>query len=242
MMEGIMKKTIFVLGLVAGLGLTGLQAVCANPGNGGPEMAGGFGPPGMAMQQKPDEATLVKIRTFMTENKALRREMAIRMVVQKAIMMSKTPDTAVMAKVAGEQFDLRQAMMDKAKAAGLAAYIGPDGMIAPGGPDRGAAPPRMDAGPGQGMMAQRGGGGPGQEMMAQRGGGVPGLSPEDKAQGEKFHQENRDLERQIMVKMSVKDAMMHSEKIDYKALATVAGELFDLHEEMRQKAMASGVK
>jgi hypothetical protein len=63
-----------------------------------------------------------------------------------------------------------------------------------------------------------------------------------KAKLEKFHDDNRDLQKKIVMKRAVKQALMHSEKIDYDAVAAVAGELFDLHAAMREKAEAAGVE
>ncbi len=44
------------------------------------------------------------------------------------------------------------------------------------------------------------------------------------------------------MKRAAKQALMRSEKIDYDAVAAVAGELFDLHGAMREKAVAAGVE
>jgi len=227
-----MKKVLIATLLATGLGFVGIQQASGHPsggpGYGNPGMGGSFGRSGIGCQE-PDQQTKEKIKAFMTDNKTLRKEMAVKQAVRRAIMMSENPDPEAAAKIAGELFDLRQAMKTKAETAGIGGFIGP----------RGQGGPRM-GGPGaRGFL--RGGGPPADKAPHPRFGRRP-IDPEVKTKLEKFHADNKDLKKKIVMKRAVKQSLMRSEKIDYNAIAAVAGELFDLQATMREKAATAGVE
>jgi hypothetical protein len=56
-----------------------------------------------------------------------------------------------------------------------------------------------------------------------------------------FRLETTELRKQIAMKRAEKQALMASQNPDPQAIATVEGELFDLHTEMQQKAKEAGV-
>ncbi len=226
-----MKKTAVVMMVIVGLTLSIGQQAFGHPHQGGKGMRGPHGGQGAGWQQL-DEQTKEKLRTFQQNNKALRKEMAIKQAVKQAIMGSKNPDPKAAAKITGELFDLRQQMREKAVAAGVADHIGPMGPMGPGGPDG----PRMGKRFGKGRFH---GGPPRGRMFHQR---MAGLDEETKSKIEKFRTENKDLKKKIVMKIAEKRALMNAEVINHDAVAAVAGELFDLHSAIREKAQAAGVE
>jgi Spy/CpxP family protein refolding chaperone len=119
-----MKKQLVALALISGLALTGTASANWGHGSGG---SGGCGNSSMMrgqMLQQLDPAIQEKVQQFFKDNQALRKEMAMKRAVQKALMQSQTPDTAEIAKVTGELFDLRMTMREKAEAAGVDQYVG----------------------------------------------------------------------------------------------------------------------
>lgn len=119
-----MKKKIIAIALISGLVFAG--TVSANWGHG--KNRGGCGQAGMMQNQKMyqnlDPETKDKIAQFFDDNQELRKEMAVKCAVQKALMNSEQPDVNEVAKVTGELFDLRMAMREKAGAAGVDQYLG----------------------------------------------------------------------------------------------------------------------
>ncbi len=127
-----MKKHIVAIALIAGLTMaTGASANWGGGGhgNGGdgccPQM-GGQMMQGRMMQQL-DPATQEKVNKFFKDNLPLHKQIAMKQAEKRAIMQSEKPDPQAAAKVAGELFDLRTAMHDKAEAAGVSQYLGPMG-------------------------------------------------------------------------------------------------------------------
>ena len=101
------------------------------------------------MMQQLDPATQEKVSKFFKDNQALHKQIAMKQAEKHAIMKSEKPDPQAAAKVAGELFDLRTAMHDKAEAAGVSQYLGPMGGGKGGrGPGSGTG-----GGPGMGMNA-----------------------------------------------------------------------------------------
>ncbi|MBU1566295.1 MAG: periplasmic heavy metal sensor [Proteobacteria bacterium] len=122
-----MKKHIIAIVLIAGL--TMASAASANRGRGG-HGNGGYGNcPQMQgqMMQQLDPATKEKVSKFFKDNQALHKQVAMKQAEKRAIMQSEKPDPQAAAKVAGELFDLRTAMHDKAEVAGVSQYLGPMG-------------------------------------------------------------------------------------------------------------------
>jgi len=145
-----MKKQIVAVALIAGLSMATVAS--ANWGRGGHGY--GFngdcpmqetmmqGPMMGQMMQQLDADTKAKITKFFKDNQALHKQMAMKRAEKQALMRSDNPDAQAVAKVAGELFDLRTELHEKAEAAGVSQYLG-----------------RMMGG--QGKMGGRGMGGPG---------------------------------------------------------------------------------
>ena len=60
-----------------------------------------------------------KMEKFLTDTKDLRRQLSVQRAEKRAMLHSKNPDPAAVAKVTGELFDLQNTLGEKAKAAGL---------------------------------------------------------------------------------------------------------------------------
>lgn len=123
-----MKKQIAAIVLIAGL--TMATAASANWGRGG-HGYGGYGNcpqiQGQMMQLPPDPETQAKVSKFFKDNQGLHKQLAMKQAEKRTLMRNDNADPQAVAKVAGELFDLRTAMHDKAEAAGVAQYIGPMG-------------------------------------------------------------------------------------------------------------------
>jgi len=92
----------------------------------------------------------------------------------------------------------------------------------------------------------RGGGGAGYYGACPmvQGGQVPYYQQTDPAVQEKVNQfflDTQDLRKQIVVKQSERRAFMQNTNPDPAAVAKLTGELFDLRNDMREKAVAAGV-
>ncbi|MBW1637048.1 MAG: periplasmic heavy metal sensor, partial [Deltaproteobacteria bacterium] len=100
----------------------------AQSGKGGGGYGGGYGHHGKMqggmMFQQLDQETRDKIVQFRDDNQSLRKEIVMKRAEKRATMSSTNADPAAAAKVAGELFDLRMAMREKAKAAGVEKYMG----------------------------------------------------------------------------------------------------------------------
>ena len=68
------------------------------------------------------------------------------------------------------------------------------------------------------------------------------LDPVGKEKVDKFLADTTEIRKQLSVKHGEKMAMMRSEKPDPVAVGKVSGEIFDLHNNLRQKAAAAGVE
>lgn len=121
-----MKMQIAAVVLVLTLAVAGF----ASARGGG--MGGGMGPgmncPQGQMTQQLDKATQDKLDAFHRDTLALRKQMFMKKAEMKALMGSQTPDRAAVSKLSGEIFDLKIAIKEKAKAAGVEAYVGGHGM------------------------------------------------------------------------------------------------------------------
>lgn len=123
-----MKKQIIALVVLAGLSVATVAS--ANWGRGG-GYGGGYGYCPMAqgqMMMPADPAVKAKVDQFFKDNQALHKQLVMKQAEKRALLQSDKADPQVAAKLAGELFDLRTALHDKAEAAGVAAYIGPMGM------------------------------------------------------------------------------------------------------------------
>lgn len=165
-----MKKTILTTALIAAIAIgTAATYASANWGQRG----GGYwnennqapGPrmqtqqynqaPGQRMQQAPgprmqmqynqvDPAVQEKLDKFFTDTQDLHREIAVKQAERMALVRSDNPDPGAAGKIAGELFDLRTTVRQKAEEAGVAAYLGPNGPR--GGRDFGPGGPGMRGG------------------------------------------------------------------------------------------------
>lgn len=127
-----MKKQITALALIAGLTFAG--AASADWGRGGNGPMGYGNCPQIEqgrMFQQLDQGTRDKITQFFKENTNLRKEIVMKQAEKSALMQSEQPDPQAVARVAGELFDLRTTMHEKAELAGVDQYLGP--RMGPGG-------------------------------------------------------------------------------------------------------------
>lgn len=129
-----MKKQIIAMALVAGL--TAATVASAGWGRGGYGGQMGYGGCPQVQQglmsQQLDKATEDKIAQFFIDNRSLHKEIVMKQAERRALMQSAQPDPQAVATVAGELFELRTTMREKAEAAGVEQYIGPCGGF--GGP------------------------------------------------------------------------------------------------------------
>lgn len=122
-----MKKHVIAIVLIAGL--TVATAASANWGR-GVGYGGGYGNCPMAQGQMmvpPDPAVKAKVDQFFKDNQALHKQVVMKQTEKRVLMRSDKADHQAAAKVAGELFDLRTTLHDKAVAAGIAEYVGPMG-------------------------------------------------------------------------------------------------------------------
>ena len=121
-----MKKKMMIMVVVAGLALAGTASAQCGKGGGG--YGGGYGHHGKMqggmLSQQLDPEIRAKVVQFRDDNLSLRKEIVMKRAEKRAIMNSTNADPAAAAKIAGELFDLRTAMREKAKAAGVESYMG----------------------------------------------------------------------------------------------------------------------
>ena len=126
-----MKKSIIAITLVSSLLV--VTAASANWGRGGGR---GYACPCQdGYQQQIDPAAQEKYTTFYNETQELRKQMAMKQAERRALMQTANPDPAAASKLAGEIFDLRNTLNEKAQAAGISQFGGPGmggGFMGPG--------------------------------------------------------------------------------------------------------------
>ncbi len=88
---------------------------------------------------------------------------------------------------------------------------------------------------GQGMMD---GEGNCPQMQGQK---MQQLDPDTQAKVRQFFKDNQALQKQLVMKMAEKQAIMRTDKPDPQAAAKIAGELFDLQTTLHAKAEVAGV-
>jgi len=110
------KKLMLAAILTSGLTLAISQAAWAEPAKAAPP-----DPPQADASYWPRiNPEMRKVHEkFLDETAAIRKEMAEKHAVMRALMNAAAPDTAKVAQVAGELFDLREKLRAKALAAGL---------------------------------------------------------------------------------------------------------------------------
>ncbi len=109
------KRSLIIMTVVTSLCVVGFASAKGWGGGQGSCECQGYGPG----YQNLDADTKAKVDGFMTETKELRKQMAMKRAERTAIMAADNPDPAAAARVAGEMFDLRTEMRDKAKSAGV---------------------------------------------------------------------------------------------------------------------------
>jgi len=121
-----MKKKIIAAVLVSGLAVS--TVAMAGWGRGGGNPAGCYCGQGAGYyQQQVDPATQEKLNAFYNDTAELRKQMVMKQAERRALLNSDNPDPAAASKLAGEIFDLRTTMQQKAEAAGVDQYMGPRG-------------------------------------------------------------------------------------------------------------------
>ncbi len=108
------KKLVLAAILTSGLALAISQSALAQPGQAGPG-GKGIGP----CYQQLDPAMEKARDKFLSETVEMRKQMAEKHAVMRAIMNAGTPDTVKAGQVAGELFELREKLRAKALEAGL---------------------------------------------------------------------------------------------------------------------------
>lgn len=121
------KKNIAIATLAAAISIATLTQAYAGWGQQGQGYHGnGMQGPGPQMQYtQVDPAVKEKLDKFFTDTQDLRKEMVTKRAEQVALMRGDNPDPAAASKLAGELFDLRMTMRQKAEEANVAAYLGP---------------------------------------------------------------------------------------------------------------------
>lgn len=114
-----MKKMILTMVLVGSMAVTATAFAQQ-----------GYGPRGdcgqrRAMIEQLDNATKEKIEQFLVDNSELRKQLVMKRAESKALMHTDNPDPEKAARLAGELFDLKMTLKDKAKEAGVSQYVGP---------------------------------------------------------------------------------------------------------------------
>ena len=106
-----MQKIFMAAVLVAAVGIVGLQQAEARDNDKSEDSSRQF--------NKMDDATKAKIEKFRADTKDLRKQMAMKRAEEIALIRSETPNVVAVKKTAEELFDMRTALREKAKAAGI---------------------------------------------------------------------------------------------------------------------------
>lgn len=106
-----MKMAVMTIALAATVGIFSLQQVSAGDVRYHGDNSRHF--------HKLDAAGKEKIEKFRAETKDLRKQVAMKRAEQTALIRSESPNIEAVRKTTGELFDLKVAVMEKARAAGL---------------------------------------------------------------------------------------------------------------------------
>jgi len=115
-----MKETLMAVVLTATVGIFGLQQASARVHDEKPR-----GDCSHQQFQKMDDATKAKIDKFHADTQDLQKQIVMKRAEESALIRSQSPNIEAVKKAAGELFDLRMTMMEKAKAEGLFAFKKP---------------------------------------------------------------------------------------------------------------------
>ncbi|MEJ2057731.1 MAG: hypothetical protein P8X39_07830 [Desulfofustis sp.] len=128
-----MKKKIMISTLAAVIAI-GVAATSyggwgqRGSGYGGGYMNNNMQAPGPRMQMQynqVDPAIQQKLDTFFADTQDIRKDIAVKQAERLALLSGDNPDPAAAGKIAGEIFDLRTTIHQKAAEAGVTAYLGP---------------------------------------------------------------------------------------------------------------------
>lgn len=123
-----MKKTIMISALAAAIAIGATATTYAGWGQRGGGYGNNMQAPGPQVQmqyRQVDPAVQEKIDAFFTDTQDIRKEIAIKQAERMALIRGDNPDPEAAGKLAGELFDLRTTMHQKAEEAGVTDYIGP---------------------------------------------------------------------------------------------------------------------
>lgn len=196
-----LKKGAMLVAVFIALGTGGLQQTRASEVNSQAEASPQAQIPGAFHHRQLDPAYQAKLEKFLTDTQALRKQIAIKSAEERARIHAQKPDIAAVNKAAGELFDMRAALADQAREAGVF-----------------ARPRNEDK---QGGKAQK--------------------FAMNQAKAEKFFTETRALRRQIAIASAGQKALLRSAEADPQQVAKSAGTLFELRENLRQKAREAGL-
>lgn len=128
-----MKKRILTTTLIAAIAIGTAVTASANWGQRG----GGYwnnnmptqapGPRVQMQYQQLDPAAQEKLDKFFADTQDLHKQIITKRAEERALMSGANPDPAAVSKLAGEIFDLRSTLRQKAEEAGVTAYLGPYG-------------------------------------------------------------------------------------------------------------------
>lgn len=121
-----MKKTIAVIVVILTVGSVGVALARGGMGYGRGCCQYPWQMPGYAYQQL-DPQTQAKVNAFYNETQDLRKQIMMKHAERQALIQGTSPNPAAVSKVSGELFDLMATMQDKARAAGVEAYVGGPG-------------------------------------------------------------------------------------------------------------------
>ena len=123
-----MKKTLMAAVMVAAVGIIGLQQASARVHDNTSREDGSF-----QQSRRLDDAEKEKLEKFRADTMDLRKQMVMKRAEETALTQSESPNIEAVRKVAGELFDLRGTMQEKAREAGLFTFPkrgGADGKLA----------------------------------------------------------------------------------------------------------------
>ena len=125
-----MKKQLLISALAGMIAVSAATATYAGWGQrGGGYWQQNVASPGPRMQMQYaaqlDPAVQGKLDKFFEDTQDLRKEIIIKRAEQRAMLRTENPDPAAAGQLAGELFDLRTTMHQKAEEAGVTAYLGP---------------------------------------------------------------------------------------------------------------------
>ncbi|MEN8190782.1 MAG: periplasmic heavy metal sensor [Thermodesulfobacteriota bacterium] len=134
-----MKRIMIITALFTGISLAGLSTATAYQGwmgkGPGPNGPGNWQGCGNNVISKLSEEDRQKVNTFLLDTKEMRKMMVMKRAEKMALMRTDNPDPAKASQLAGEMFDLRNGLREKARAAGVEGMVGPNRFMQNGSPE-----------------------------------------------------------------------------------------------------------